>query len=452
MKASQFSGCSASSCLSRNSDLPTASHREEDPLRYIDYIVNLNLHGVFGLSNGNLEQAPAAGNANAPVYMFLVAGLSYFDDGLRSSLICLLQKPQPANGCVLNFTSVLIMQSVLSALTIMMVFLITLRVLARRSCAFIAALLVAFTGIPAEYASVFFTENVIMPAFLVMVLALIFYVEKQTPTRALLIGLALGIMTLTRPSYIYLLYGFILFFVAAMPWMGWRHNASRLLAILFGFGAVATPWALRNYFEIGSFELTSGGYAEIILAQRVNYNQMSWAEWAVAFVYWFPDSGDSIAELLFPKHLYERLSWDDGSYYMGGMDFYRQTVIAAGGLEHTLSYLLKNEVLQHPIKHSLVTLALAWRGIFIAKYWSVLGLACSAGFLVDTIKKNNWTFAVILLPMVFMVAFHAAISVSISRYNLFLMAPYAIGMAWFFDNLAARYIPGWHSAAARHAE
>jgi 4-amino-4-deoxy-L-arabinose transferase-like glycosyltransferase len=424
----------------------------DDALRYIDYIVNLNLHGVFGLSGGNLGQIPPTGNANAPVYMFLVAGLSYFDDGLKSSLICLIQKPLPANGCALHFTSVLIMQSILSAVTIMLVYLIALRVLAKRFCAFLAALLVAFTGVPAEYAAVILTENVIMPAFLAMVLALIYYLEKPTLVRALFIGLALGLLTLTRPSYLYLLYGFVFFFVATMPWMGLQHNAVRLLSILVGFGVVATPWALRNYIEIGSFELTSGGYAEFILAQRVNYNEMSWAEWAVAFVYWFPDVGDSIAALVFPKYLSEHLGWGAGSYYGGSSDFYRQAVTAAGGPEHVLSYLLKNYVLGHPVKHSMVTIALAWRGIFIAKYWSVIGLACGAGFLFHTVRNRDWTFAAMLSPMVFMVAFHAAVSVSIGRYNLFLMAPYAIGMAWYFNHLATLHIPGWHSAVAHNAE
>ena len=138
---------------------------------------------------------------------------------------------------------------------------------------------------------------------------------------------------------------------------------------------------------------------------------------------------DSIAKRLFSVESYEKLSFDKGSYYTEYRDVLTKPIWQKPTPE-IISHLVKNEIFGNFVKHSAVTLPLTWRGLFIAKYWGILGFLCFLIILlkIDFLGKRN--FLLIAFPAWFMVLFHAFISLNIARYNLFLIPTYSISIAF----------------------
>jgi len=188
------------------------------------------------------------------------------------------------------------------------------------------------------------------------------------------------------------------------------------------------------------FALTTG-YAGDILSQRVAYNRMTWPEWGASFLFWFPDFGDALARRLFPEIQYETLDWDDGSYYgTVAPALYNDISRRVSNPDEIVPYIIRNEIAAHPLKHALVSLPLAFRAIFISKYWGIFGLICFCSFAVHHVRKRDYTFLLLSLPIWFMVVFHALVSVSIPRYNLALIPFYAYPMAWVLTAAGGRIL------------
>ena len=107
-----------------------------------------------------------------------------------------------------------------------------------------------------------------------------------------------------------------------------------------------------------------------------------------------------------------------------------ETLEKAGGYANHLSYLLHEEVFGNITKHTLVTLPLVWRGMFISKYWGLVAIILFIVALVALTRRKQYDFFLYALPIWFMVGLNGFVSVSISRYNLGLIAILSIGAAW----------------------
>jgi hypothetical protein len=53
-------------------------------------------------------------------------------------------------------------------------------------------------------------------------------------------------------------------------------------------------------------------------------------------------------------------------------------------------------------------------------------------------RRKDYSILIMAAPLLFMVAFHAGLSVSIPRYNLPLIALYALAMAWYINLYAGK--------------
>ena len=98
--------------------------------------------------------------------------------------------------------------------------------------------------------------------------------------------------------------------------------------------------------------------------------------------------------------------------------------------------------LAQPVTYAGVSLLLMWRGIFVGKYLGLAGLISLPFTLSLTDPRTRSCLLAIALPAFAMAAVHAAVSVSIPRYNLALVPVYACSLAW----LLAHFMPaGWRS-------
>ncbi len=398
-----------------------------DALRYIQYGINLEEHGTFGLdksSAGNIEP----GNENTPLYPLLIATSVKFDNNLKESLTCLLKENDKAT-CELQLNSLIYLQCFLIVLTLCSIWLTAIILTKSKTVAWTSAIFALLSGELFYFANRLLTESLIIPLFSIFVLTIcLAFKTKQLRWHAIAAFL-LGLLTLVRPEYHYLfimiIFIHVLFCLVKKDIFLWKS----LLLIFISYFAFVGSWQARNYYHFDDASITSK-YGAFILAYRTAYNQMSWKEWGVSFIYWFPDCGDSISEKIFPKEYYEKLNFDEGSYFLtGSKSILKKVKEGTNSSDEELSFLLKNEIFGNLFKHSMVTIPLFWRGIFISKYWGVIGLLCFTIIAFRFRDPVNKKLLYLSLPAWFLAFLHAFISVNMPRYNLILIPFYSISMA-----------------------
>ncbi len=407
---------------------------------YVKLALGVSEFGTFGEYAG--EDAPSQQELDvAPLYPAFLAGLIKLDPGFRESLICAVRGPPPPGGCPGHFRTLVIAQGFLAVMFLLSVWYAALLLSGRRAVAWAAYAFAAASVIPLHYTRLFLTEALILPLFGFFTLCLLKTLRQPgNKVWPILTGLMIALLALTKPIYAYLFW-FLAFAALILVASVWRSRGAVVGLALFlaAYGAVTVPWAVRNYAEFGSSFASGSQYGARALAQRVAYNRMSAAEWSVAFVYWIPDFGDSLAEQLFPATAYEKLGWADSGYYFKGGSEIMARVFADADSENThVGYLLRTEVLARPLKHVVVSLPLAWRGMFVAKYWGMVAWVCCVWLLWRNGRRREWDYALLCLPAFFLAAFYAGVSVSIRRYNITLIPVLSIAAAMAAVTLAHR--------------
>ncbi len=424
-----------------------------DSVAYLSIAADLHDTGVFG--DGNFRHMAAVtgpggqGMFFAPLYPAFLSLLMRADPGLHAMADCLARGSiQTDAACPLLYRAVLLAQGLIAALSSMLVFLAALVVTDRKRVAWLAFALVLATGVYARYAGVIMTETLTFPLFTLACLLGVLGFKKRSGAWMLASGLAWGLLCLNRPSFPYLVYFTLAAGAAFLSWRMLRRRSAwpfaRLLLLLAcGYALSAGPWMLRNGLTLGSYGI-SKGYAAFILAQRVAYNDMTPREWCASLVYSLPDFGDNLARSLFRPDDYKRFAYDsrDGFYATGNDTLLRQTLQQAGSADRQAGFLIRHYILAHPLKHILVTLSLAWSGMWVAKYWGLVTIPMFAGVAIQAWRRRWWAFLLFAWPAWFMLGFNAFTSVNIVRYNLILLPCLAIAAAWTLSRLYDRMTAG----------
>lgn len=442
-----------------------------DEYYYLTISRDLALHGVF--TNGTYKRGPFGrtegpadfgdedaksakpGRFFAPVYPILVYAIGKIDKRLEASVRCQVRyhsDPRAAN-CPRDFRTLTAVQVMLWAVALLAIFQLALMLSRSEVVAWLAMLIAIGTGEPGYYVRTYLSENTTVPAFLIFMHFGVRSVMSRRKSDIALAGVTLAFAALSRPAYVYLIYLLAGLAVLAALLLRHRDRAPMLSEAGVYVGAsfaVLVPWMLRNYVQFGDFSL-SKGYAEVILTQRMSYNQMSMAEWLVAWIYWLPDFGDDLAARLFPRALWERLGWSHPrNYYLDGAGegaFVRLILAQAPEDRDVFPLLLKSYLLGDLGKHVLVSLPLTMRGLGVAKYLSIAGVA-----LLCPVTRRLYAdgrlmpFLAMLLPPLLMAALHGFVSVNIERYNLPMIAVYAFAIAVMITEWGQRL---WQARPAR---
>ncbi len=427
--------------------LMRTSMPKSDSIRYISYALNLHDYGIFAATRDG-QGAPAPESGHAPLYPAWVALFMQLDPGIRASLGCVADRTHAPASCPLDLRLLVVAQLVLAGIFFGAVWLLALRISGNALIAWLAAGFALMSRDPLSYANQVLTEALLLPLMALFTVFLVLAYQTKRMAWMLAAGASLGLAALTRPAYSYLFLAVTATLAAGALIGNRRLFLTACTSFLIAYAATVAPWLIRNKLQIDRYVLTSG-YDGDILAQRVAYNRMGWGEFGVAFLYWFPDFGDNIAKKVFPRRYFEKLKWGGDSYYASvAPALYRRVQAEAKSPDEVVPRLLRTEILAHPIKHALVSLPLAWRGVFVRKYWGIAGLIC---FLIVAARRRgrpDHALLVASLPVWFMVAFHALVSVSIPRYNLPLIPLYAYAMAWAAYAAGARIIAYRRAKAA----
>ena len=410
-----------------------------DALGYLDFAMSVAEHGVFGRWQGP-DAPPEPSGWLMPLYPAMQALALLALPDLAKATRCYVDR-RPAATCPPGLNLQKLVAVPFALVLALAVWWLAWLVTGRPAAAWIAMVAVFLAEWPVKATTVFLTEGPVLAFGALFLCALARVVQTRAVGWAAVAGLLLGLMALTRPGYVYLYW----FLLPLALWAGVCIKKPSCAALLWGgftlaFVAVCLPWMLRNSMTIGEFTLTAGSYGALSLSHRLGFNEMSPMQWLAAFVFWFPDFGDDLATTLFGSTTVAPLTWDKpASFYLyGAGPFYRETLAAAGGTESHAGYLLRRHVLGDPLTHAAVTLPLAWRGMLMG-YWSVVGLICLAIYLrVDRGRRRAALHAVLFAALV-MVFFHAAVSVSIPRYNTLLVPILAVAIGWAGARLLDRF-------------
>ncbi|MGR9092040.1 MAG: glycosyltransferase family 39 protein [Gammaproteobacteria bacterium] len=413
-----------------------------DALRYVDYALNIHDHQVFGLSGTARQSPPAPGNANSPLYPALIAAAFTVDAELADSLRCAVIERSNAQICPRDYTTIVVIQCALVVGALMFLWFTAMRLFQRRTIAWGACGLALASTKPMFYANHLLTEILVLFLFAALMAALVALCDNGRARSWAVVGGVLGALTLTRPEYLYLGYALALAGIVSTVFGRRRQQrAARLAAGVLAFAFVTGPWLARNEHHFGVASVT-GGYGDVILAYRAAYNRMSPAEWAAAFIYWLPGHGEALAARFLPPALTAKLGTDADSYlYRDGEEIFDAGLAAVGGeREQLASYLLRTEILEHPWRHFAASLPLVWRGILAGKYLAVAGVPCLALLCIIAVRRKQAALLLIMLPPAVMISLYAAVSVSVPRYNVYLIYYYGIAVSWAFMALVDRHV------------
>jgi hypothetical protein len=101
-----------------------------------------------------------------------------------------------------------------------------------------------------------------------------------------------------------------------------------------------------------------------------------------------------------------------------------------------VGYLIHRYVLGDPFRFIAVTIALAWKGLWVRKYFSIIAVPCFAVLVWQAVRRRDGRLLAFVLPPLFILGLHAATTVSTPRYSLMMIPAYAAA----FGLLAER---GW---------
>ena len=411
-----------------------------DAAGYLNTAVNLDVYGVFSKTYAGFSQDPPPSDMFfAPLYPAFLAAMAKLSPDFSAYAQCVVgARGLPVEDvealCPHRVNVAIVAQGALAVLSAVLVHVAARLVWGKRRYAWLAMILVLAAGSYADYATRYLTENWVFPVFTVATVALVRAWRKPNVRMWAAAGACLGVLALARPSFAWLACFLVLCQIACL-FVGRsrsdRFATKHVAATVAGFVCVAGPWVARNWI-VHDVAAISDGYASYILVQRVAYNAMTFNEWLVSWMYWFP-RGNMLAASLFPSELYNRLNYHHPeSFYRVGNDVLRAaTLEAAGGVSNHLGHLLRKHVFADPVQHLLVTLPLMWRG---GAYMFLLLVPA----LVWSLKEKRWDFPILCLPSVFMLVFYASVSVSVLRYNLTVLPACAVGASFALVWFAAR--------------
>lgn len=433
-----------------------------DEFFYLAHAMAIGEQGQFAMAHPDLSQPPADA-ISMPGYPYFLYAVLSLDGAAYTDALCAHREVRNShNVCEARFTLLFAVQTALMGLALFAAAMIARRITGRLLPAGVTAVFAGASGLPGYYAGLILTESLYIPLAALALWAFVEGVTARSWRWLAAAGFLLALAALTRASLHYVFFfmavlaALWLFFGAQDRRAGLRRAALLAGALVIGYAVAAGPWIARNAAVTGKPAMVTG-YSALVLSTRAAYNEMTWSEYAAGWVYWLPDFGDNLAADLFGEDRIERLRFEgENAFYPDGFAAIRSEASEAVGIpfgapdpENRLTgYILDNHILNQPAKHLAVSALLSWRGLFIGKYFGLVGLiAILLVLLTPPFRAVRGPFLLALLPPVFLLGLQGVISLNVPRYNLFMLVPMALAVALVLA--ALRQAIGARSAAAR---
>ena len=175
---------------------------------------------------------------------------------------------------------------------------------------------------------------------------------------ALLLGLTLAALVLTKVVFVYL-WIFIALALVASDALNHRMGRSTVILLsvfLTSHFLLVGAWMARNQAAIGGFTVVEGRETSV-LRIREAYHNMRDDEFAAAFWYYLPIARNHLDSLGFPATSVDRLRPQNRNGFRTRGHANREPTAAD----------IRDALLSEPGKHLKISLLLAWRGVFLAR-------------------------------------------------------------------------------------
>lgn len=440
---------------------PTKWLSDFDQSFYLTIAYDLDRHGVF--SNGTFDgvdstvMAPPPGMFFAPAYPWLVLAAIKLDAHFAAAVACAVESnhgKRDGPTCDVYALPIHIMHALFLALGVIAIGVAAALILGRRLAFFIAGLLAtAALALEAEpFFSYIMTESVTFSLYSLMALAAVAALKSGQPRYFAAAGAALGLLCLTRPSYLVL--GIAIPVLCLLSWrLGTqerKHSMTRqLLAFGFALSVVLAPWLVRNAISVGKFGFTEE-YGSASLIERFAYDQMTATELLLAFPYCVPVIGPRAIDGLFGPETMARFDWHaPHGFFRQGRARRDALTREHGRLDPIIGDLVRDELSQNWWRYAGVSFPLAWCGLWVAQIWSVFLLPVFAWACVESVRRAKPLFLLYAAPAIVMVGVHAAVANHYTRYNLGLIGPMSVAGAWFTLRFISTARTRWEKRSAR---
>lgn len=419
-----------------------------DELVYLRYAWSLHAYGLFGQARSTRD-APEPSAAITPGYPAFVAAVMALSPRLAEGVGAVVDAKNVSGD---DFAALRAAQLALAALAGGVLWLWLTSLLGDGLLAATVVVVVAASGAPLYFCGRYLTEAIYLPLAWLALVAGARTLVGDGRRWAVVAGALLATVALVRPNFHYLFLALLPFLAVAAAWRPPRRGHAVLLALFIaGYGAGVAGWMVRNARDFGAPALTVG-YGARALSTRLAYNRMTAQEYVAGWIYWLPDFGDSLARALFGDVAVRRLDLGhpDGLYAAGRATVRREVERATGAVldghqrldgEHAQAWLLRRMVSDEPGKHAAVSLLLAWRGLFVQKYFGLVGalaLLLVAGSRARTPRSLRRVLVYTAGPAGLLLAFNATVSLDIPRYNLLLVLPMSLAITELLRRAAVR--------------
>jgi hypothetical protein len=414
-----------------------------DSVSYLAVAVPLYQEGV--ITNGNFPYDAVGvgpdgeGMFFAPLYPAFLEVLISISSDFRQTAFCAVEKRRAkiiAQECQpLHLETLIFVQGLFAILAGGLVWVAAFLLTNRLGLSWLAMTFVLWTKSYADHATIIMTESLVLPLFTLGTITALLSFRKSSLWLGAATGVVLALLALTRPSFSFLFYFSAAILIPfAFFWLlrGTRKKLVLVAAVfLASYAAVVAPWIVRNGTKIGVWDI-SAGYGPFTLAQRVSYNSMTWKEGISSLILALPGFGDNLGEALLSPQTIEKFSYDspNGFYMQGNRVLRPKEREEAGSVQNFQSHLIHKYILGEPIRHTLVTLVMAWRGMWVGKDLAFLAIPAFFAFLIRCLVRRELNILFFAIPPLFMLGLHAFTSVNIIRYNLILLPVVGISFSW----------------------
>lgn len=379
---------------------------------YALYSLRLTETGTYNSNATSTASTAEPQMGRAPLYPLFLAGLAYLDKDYYDYLNC-YYRADP-NECEFTSKLVIPVHNLLLAICLFFLFKTCRLIGVSRTISFIMPMILLVL-LGKQFTIYRHTEAIGLPLVAILTYCLARYQINLNFKFLAIAAIATGLLTLGRPAFLYFIPFFIigLFLLSVLKnkKIQWKQNLAA--ALIFGSlsAMMIAPWMLRNYVLFDKAVIAHSG-VQAVLAIRNSYNKMNFQEGLAAFVYWIPGSGDKLAKKLFPEEIWVKYKLDDErSFRLEGYK-YRSELFDIVGYENVQSTLLR-EIFSDPIKHTIVSIPMAWRGLG-PQLWALPFMFIGLYYMI---KRRKWMGLAFFLPTLFTLLFHAGITHFRVRYG-----------------------------------
>jgi len=230
-------------------------------------------------------------------------------------------------------------------------------------------------------------------------------------------------------------------------------RARALVAGWMALGLVAAlpvgGWMARNASMGGAWSVAGDWRGGLSLSTRVVFNEMTPEQYLAAFVFWTRGFGDDLAEDLFEPEVWRSFRFEEpGGFNDLGQVQYAH-IVRAMAAEQGLSWEearnqydaeLMRRIMTDPVVHSLTTIPLFYRGVWIDEF-ILFSLPAFFWLLVVAVRRRQGLVFLSLSPALFSFVFHAALSSNLPRFQIVATPGLAIALG-----LAVSALLAWRQA------